>query len=121
MLNGILLVLQLCYCCIHVKYQFYAILRNSWISSAIAMAMSIYGALCVPVYPDNFTPRYAHRFWQIFPSKHNFDMFSLSPQNVTPRDILIAFDKDFLQNITLTFSHIFLKISLLKGVRYSSC
>ena len=36
-LNGNLLVLQMCYCCIHVKYdsQFYAILCNSWISSAL--------------------------------------------------------------------------------------
>ena len=35
-----------------IKYdsQFYAILCNPWISSAIAMAMSIYGTLCVLVY-----------------------------------------------------------------------
>ena len=34
------------FCCIHVKC--YAILGNPRIYSAIAMAISIYGTLCVP-------------------------------------------------------------------------
>ena len=73
--------------------NFYAILCNPWISSAMAMAMSIYRTLCVLVFlkisllemliafgnehldffnfspfffffPENFTSRDAHCFWQ---------------------------------------------------------
>ena len=45
--------------------QFYALLGNPKFYSAIAMAMSIYGTLCVLV-PEKFTPRDGHCFWQYF-------------------------------------------------------
>ena len=44
-----------------------AILFDPWIFSAMAMAMSIYRTLCVLVFlcfPENFSPRDAHFFWQ---------------------------------------------------------
>ena len=70
-------------------HNFYVILCNPWISSAMTMAMSIYRTLCVLVFPENFTPRDAHCCWQ-WASEGNFS-FSVSaaffsPQNFTPRD-----------------------------------
>ena len=49
---------------LRVAYQFIAVLGNPKIFSAVALAMSIYTTLCVLVFPENFTPRDAHFFWQ---------------------------------------------------------
>ena len=52
---------------LRVAYQFIAVLGNPKIFSAMALAMSIYRTLCALVFlffPENFSPRDAHFFWQ---------------------------------------------------------